>query len=210
VVGPPADAASDDATQVVNERYHAEHFALVTPSLAHALLHNPTGAGQFEEAFLHALLAMVHLQLLAAFPELGEQRTELARRQHSLAITLFNSRRPHDDRIRLVAPDGPGTIPGGDPALQSPDFWSIPFTSGAPRPSPAPAALAGVLERIAAPAHPALPTLRFDDDLARWFDEHRGRAWLTVRDQLRAGTALGLLEPDDAVREWAGRPDRGR
>ena len=208
VVGTPADSPPDAWVRVVNDRYRAEHFALVTPSLAHDLLHRPVGAGQCEEAFLHALLAMVHLQVLGVAPDLAELRTELARRQHSLAITLLNSRRPGDDRIRLVAPDGPGTIPGGDPALQSPDFWSIPFADPRPAHSAAPPSLAGVLAGLAAPHPVGQAPRRFDDQLAHWFDEHHTRGWLPVRAQLRAAVALGLVEPDAETRRWAGLLDR--
>jgi hypothetical protein len=208
IIGHPDGAAPASGERVVNERYRAEHFALVAPSLAHDLLHDAVGAGQHEEAFLHAVLAMVHLQLLAAAPDLADLRTELARRQHSLAITLFNSRRPEDDRIRLIAPDGPGTIPGGAPALQSPDFWSIPFVGGPPVANPAPPALSEVLVALAAPEPVRDVPTTFDDALAHWFDEHHGRGWLSVRAQLRAGTALGLLDPDAGLRTWAGLADR--
>jgi hypothetical protein len=204
VIGLPPGTDGQGEVRVVNERYRAEHFALVAPSIAHDLLHRPVGARQGEEALLHAVLAMVHLQLLAAVPGLGELRTELARRQHSLAITLLNSRRPGDDRIRLVAPDGPGTIPGGDPALQSPDWWSIPFGDPAPGPDATPPALTGVLAGLAAPHGADDAPRHFGDELARWVDDHQSRTWLPVRAQLRASVALGLLDPDPALRRWAG------
>jgi hypothetical protein len=204
VIGLPPGATDEGGVRVVNVRYRAEHFALVAPSLAHDLLHRPVGARQAEEAFLHAVLAMVHIQLLAAAPWLGELRTELARRQHSLAITLLNSRCPGDDRIRLVAPDGPGTIPGGDPALQSPDWWSIPFGDPTPGPDDTPAALTGVLAGLSAPRPADDAPQRFGNELAGWFDEHQSRAWLSVRDQVRVSTVLGLIDPDDPVRRWAG------
>ena len=204
IIGLADGADADPRIRVVNERYRGEHFALVTPSLAHDLLYNPLGAGTHEEAFLHALLAMVHLQLLAAAPDLGDQRSELARRQHSLAITLVNSRRPGDDRVRLIAPDGPGTIPGGDAALQSPDFWSIPFGGGPLEETPAPAILRGVLDQLATPEDARDAPDVFGDELARWVDDHHGRRWLSVRAQLRASLALGLVAVDPPIRRWAG------
>src|SRR5262249_7267616 len=131
VVGPAAD---DDGAatsgRVVNDRYRAEHPALLAASLTHDLLWSGPGAGQYEECMLHALGAMVHVQLLAIAPRLASLGTELARRQNSLAITLLNSRHPGAADVSLIAPDGPGTIPGGAPAMQTPDFWSIPFVSG--------------------------------------------------------------------------------
>lgn len=208
IIGIPEGSPEDAQIRVVNERYRGEHFALLTPSLAHDLLYDPRGAGKHEEALLHALLAMVHLQLLAGAPDLGDQRSELARRQHSLAITLVNSRRPGDDRIRLIAPDGPGTIPGGDPALQSPDFWSIPFGGGECEETPAPPILGAVLDLLATPSGGWAAPLVFGDELARWVDDHHGRTWLPVRAQLRASLALGLLDVDLPIRRWAGFPER--
>ena len=93
----------------------------------HDLLWSGPGAGHAEETLLHALGAYVHAQLLARDADLADLGTELARRQNSLTITLLNSRRPGAAAITLVAPDGPGTIPGGAPQMQTPDFWCVPF-----------------------------------------------------------------------------------
>jgi hypothetical protein len=131
----------------------------------------------------------VHIQLIARDPKLADLGSELTRRQNSLAITLLNSRHPDDHRISLVAPDGPGTIPGGAPDLQSPDFWSIPFAP--PGDADAPAPLVDVLGAIA-PGVPTPDPLRFTSALAAWVDEHA--AWLTPDEQLRAARALGLLD----------------
>ena len=78
--------------RVLNERYAAEHPAVVAPSLAHALCHHGDAASSDEEATLHGVLAAVHTWLLAGNPALGELRSELARRQASLTITLLNAR----------------------------------------------------------------------------------------------------------------------
>ncbi len=145
----------------MNERYRAEVPTLLAGSLAHDLLWSGPGAGQYEEVVLHALVALVHLQLLARTPALAHTGTELARRQNSLAITLVNSRHPGSADIAVRAPDGPGTIPGGAPAMQTPDFWSIPFVSGTPVAAGAPALLGEVLAR-ATGATPPSP-LRYDD-----------------------------------------------
>ncbi len=195
VVGPgPGD---DDGLRLVNARYRAEHPVLVAPSLVHDLLWSGPGAGQYEEVVLHALCALVHTQLLARHPFVGELRTELARRQHSLAITLLNSRRPGRAEISLIAPDGPGTIPGGDERMQTPDFWSIPFVSGPPQTAAAPALLGDVLALVApsdAPELPALPApLRYDEALGAWISRTALRGALTVEEQYRAAVALGLL-----------------
>ena len=192
IVGPAANAAGA-AERVVNERYAAEHPALLAGSLAHDLLWNPDGAGQFEEATLHALCAMVHVQLIAKDPALARTGTELARRQNSLAITLLNSRHPGSADIALVAPDGPGTIPGGAPSMQTPDFWSIPFVSGTPTATDAPALLAGVLALLAPGVEPPSP-LRFDDGLGAWLSKNLGREWLPIGAQAQAAVALGMID----------------
>jgi len=193
VVGIPYQAITA-GERCVSTRYRSEHFALVAPSLVHDLLWSGPGAGHAEETTLHALLALVHVQLLARHPELGEQRTELARRQHSLALTFLSSRHPGDARVTVVARDGPGTIPGGAPALQSPDFWSVPFgpreEDGAAVPTP----VVRTLVAIADPGAPALPA-RYTDTLGAWLSEHLGRRALPLRDQARAAVALGLLDP---------------
>ena len=184
VVGP--GPGGDPGVRFVNARYRAEHPVLVAPSLVHDLLWSGPGAGQYEEVVLHALCALVHVQLLARHPFVGELRTELARRQHSLAITLLNSRRPGRAEISLLAPDGPGTIPGGAEGMQTPDFWSIPFVSGPPQAAATPAPLADVLALVAPSGAPALPApLRYDEALGAWLVPPRCAA----RSPSRSSTA---------------------
>jgi hypothetical protein len=192
IVGPVSDAST--AARVVNERYRAEVPTLLAGSLAHDLLWSGPGAGQYEEVVLHALVALVHLQLLARTPALAHTGTELARRQNSLAITLLNSRRPGSPDVAVRAPDGPGTIPGGAPTMQTPDFWSIPFVSGTPVAADAPPLFRDVLQR-AAGATPPSP-LRYDDALGDWWSAHGVRGALDPAAQWRAAVALGLLDGD--------------
>ena len=200
VVGPPATDAST-ATRVVNERYRAEVPMLLAGSLAHDLLWSGPGAGQYEEVTLHALVALVHLQLLARTPSLARTGTELARRQNSLAITLLNSRHPGRADIAVRAPDGPGTIPGGAPGMQTPDFWSIPFVSGTPVAAPAPELLGTVLRNVTGAAAPS--PLRYDDVLGTWWSERGARGALDLDAQWRAAVALGLLHGDETSDEEA-------
>ena len=193
IVGPPAGAASTTSERVVNVRYRAEEPALLAGSLAHDLLWSPECAGQYEEVTLHALCAMVHVQLLARVQRLARTGTELARRQNSLAITLLNSRHPGSADIALVATDGPGTIPGGAPSMQTPDFWSIPFVSGPHQASDVPSSFGSVLANLAPDVIPPAP-LRYDDDLGTWLSTHLGREWLPLDAQLRAAVTLGMLD----------------
>jgi hypothetical protein len=186
VVGPDAGGR-----RVVNDRYRAEDPRLLLPSLVHDVLWSGPGAGHAEETLLHALGAYVHAQLLARDPALGDVRTELARRQNSITITLLNSRRPGTATITVVAPDGPGTIPGGAPAMQTADFWSVPFgpvtaDGGAIAP-----VVRAVLASVAGVALAMTPE-RFTDDLGGWCSRHLAGV-LDADTQWRANRALGLL-----------------
>ena len=143
---------------------------------------------------LHAVLAMVHLQTLARAPALALGGTELARRLNAFAISLLNSRAPGSARIALVAPDGPGTIPGGAPRMSTPDFWSIPFVGGPPVAADAPTLLGDVLARITGATPPS--PLRYDDALCDWWSAQGARGALDRAAQWRAAVALGLLDQD--------------
>ncbi len=224
IVGPRVAGPGDE--RVVNERYRAEHPALLAGSLAHDLLWSGEGAGQYEEVTLHALCALVHAQLLARAPFLAATGTELARRQNSLAITLLNSRHPGSAEVAVRAPDGPGTIPGGAPGMQTPDFWSIPFVSGAPVEADAPALVGRVLARVTGD-DPTLPApLRYDDALGVWWSD-RGDSWraptrravarrVRARARRRAGRrahegapVAGVVRAEPAHRRFVGRRERG-
>lgn len=197
VVGPaPGDVTGSRA---VNARYEAEHPALVAPSLAHDLLWSGDGGDRVEEATLHALLAMVHLQVISRSPWIAHLGTELARRQNSLAVTLADSRHPGSAAIAVRADDGPGTIPGGAPGMQTRDFWSIPFAPGGASGRPAPEPLADALAEVASDPRTVPVPLRYDDALADWMALDLGDRWLTTAEQLRARVALGLVEVDDVA-----------
>jgi hypothetical protein len=195
IVGPGTDARP--GVRLVNERYRAEHPALLAGSLAHDLLWSGPDAGQYEEVTLHALCALVHVQLLARAPSLARLGTELARRQNSLAITLLNSRHPGADDLAVRALDGPGTVPGGAPGMQTPDFWSIPFVSGPPVAGDAPALLGTVLHAVT--GDPCLPApLCYDDALGDWWSARGVRGALSLDAQWRAACALTLVgDPDE-------------
>ncbi len=185
---------TDAARRVVNRRYASEHPGVIAPSLAHALCHHGAAAGNAEEATLHGLLAAAHTWLLARAPWLADLGTELARRQNSLTITLLNARRPGSSRAAFRQPDGPGTIPGGDPNLQCPDLWSIPFSTqgggGAAGvvPEPVRASLARTAPGTAAPV-----PLCYDEALGEWCTEHQGEGgWFGPVIRAEAGITLGL------------------
>jgi hypothetical protein len=196
IVGPTA--AGPAGARVVNERYRAEHPALLAGSLVHDLLWSGDGAQQFEEVTLHALCALVHTQLLARASFLATTGTELARRQNSLAVTLLNSRHPGSAVLSVRAPDGPGTIPGGAPGMQTPDFWSIPFVGGPPVATDAPTLLGAVLALVVGGEAPPAP-LRYDDALGGWWSERGMGGALPLDAQWRASCALGLTRDPDSI-----------
>lgn len=193
VVGPVA--GGDPGHRVVNRRYRAEHPGLVVASLAHALLWSGPGAGHDEEATLHLVGAVAHLQLVDRQPALAHTGTELARRQNSVALSVLTSRHPGDDRVSVVAPDGPGTLPGGDPAMDTPDFWSIPFGPPSASPVPAPALLAPVVAAMA--GGPVGSAGAYGPGLAAELSASGLAGALPTGSQLRVAVALGLVGVDD-------------
>jgi len=192
VVGPIS--ADGDGARVVNDRYRSEHPALMASSIAHDLLWNVSGAGQFEEATLHMVVALVHLQLVSILPGVAHTGTELARRQNSLAISLLNSREPGESTLRVIARNGRGTIPGGAPNMQSADFWSIPFVGGEPCTSPAPELLWPVLQRVVGEELDFEPKKNYDQRLGEQLSACGVGGALDPAQQLRVMVALGLLD----------------
>jgi hypothetical protein len=203
IVGP--DAAGRRA---VNVRYAAEPVGLLPGPLAHEILRLEPPRSSGEEAVLHAVLAMVHLQTLARAPALALGGTELARRLNAFAISLLNSRAPGSARIALVAPDGPGTIPGGAPRMSTPDFWSIPFLPDGTESPPVPPGARAVLARAVRAGSAPPEGLRYDLEGARWLDANLGEAWLPPRARLRVVLALGLLTPEGAAAALGVPPER--
>jgi hypothetical protein len=191
VVGPVTDGDGNGDSRVVNERYRAEDARLLLPSIVHDLLWSGPGAGHAEETLLHALGAYVHAELLARDPLLASLGTELARRENSITITLLNSRQPGSATVTLVAPDGPGTIPGGAPTMQTPDFWSVPFASREADGASIPAVVRVVLAAVAAVDTADVPTT-YDDDLGAWCS-YEFAPVLDLHLQYAAARSLGLL-----------------
>lgn len=197
VIGPAAQRAGM-SERVLDQRYCAEHPAVVAPSIAHALCHHGVRASDEEEATLHGLLAATHTFLISKDPSIATLGTELSRRQNSLTITLLNARSPGSTRASIRCPDGPGTIPGGNPQLQCPDLWSIPFGGavGDRSERDVPEPVRSSLGRLAAHGAPPAPP-RYDDSLGDWLTEHVGAGeYLGEQVRAGAGTALGLFGPE--------------
>ena len=189
IVGPATAVGA--STRVANERYQCEDARLLLPSIVHNLLWSGPGAGHAEETVLHALGAYVHAQLLARDAGLATTGTELARRQNSVTITLLNSRQPGSSVVTLVAPDGPGTIPGGDPSMQSVDFWSVAFAARDADVAAISPLVREVLASVAGAAIASVPAI-YDDAIGEWCAHALGGV-LAPADQFAANRALGLL-----------------
>ena len=207
---PAADAPVGAATdhRVVNERYRAEVPTLLAGSLAHDLLWSGPGAGQYEEVVLHALVALVHLQLLArapgarahrhrarAAPELARHHApELASPGPAPTSRVARARRPgHHPRWRARH---------ADPRLLEHPVRRWPAGRGR---------RTGAARRGAARASPAATApspLRYDDALGDWWSAHGTRGALDRAAQWRAAVALGLLgrrrtgDAEDRVSGW--------
>ena len=189
IVGPAN--GMEASTRVVNERYQCEDARLLLPSIVHDLLWSGPYAGHAEETLLHALGAYVHAKLLARDAALATAGTELARRQNSITITLLNSRQLGSSEVALVAPDGPDTLPGGDPLMQCVDFWTVPFAARDADGAPIGPLVREVLASVAGAAVGSVPAI-YDDALGEWCTQALVGV-LAPADQLAANRALGLL-----------------
>jgi hypothetical protein len=183
----------DLAARFVSSRYQFEHPALLVGPLAHELLCSPTPRCDAEEKLTHGILAMIHMQLIARNPQLARMGTELSRRVNSIALSLYNSRSPGDPTFRFIAPNGPGTIPGGKASMQSPDFWSIPFLSGYPDAAAMPDEVVSILARLEGDVAAADSTSRYDEATILRIDDSLGLDWLDWEARGRVGRALGAL-----------------
>jgi hypothetical protein len=193
VVGPAADPGElGTRWRVVNERYRHEPFPLLAGSLMHDLLHHEPAVSDAEETLLHALLAAVHLQVISRSPGVAGT-TELARRQNSLALSLLCSRQPGEPEIRIVASDGLGTIPGGSPSMQTPDFWSIPFAPDLPEPRPPTLVLREVLDALLGTVAGADRPVVVDEQVAEMLDAVVLSRELRPHELVAAAAALTLL-----------------
>ena len=193
---------SSDGRHVINKRYCAEHPLLLAGALVHELLASQPTSSNSEEVLLHGVVAMIHLVQIDRDPSVAHLGTELSRRANSLAVSLVNSRNPGSPRFRLRAPLGAGTIPGGVPGMQTPDFWSIPFTH-ANSPEPIPENVRTVLEHFV--RGPLTQALDYNQAGIDWFDDNRSTNWLPPTRLLRAVTTLGLLSVGDIARaiDWS-------
>lgn len=194
VVGPTD--AGDPSDRVVNQRYAAEHPLLVAASIAHDLAWSGPGANHSEETLLHLVVALVHTSFVSEYPNIALEGTELSRRQNSLALPLLCSHQPGSHVLTPVAADGAGTAPGGDPAMSTPDFWSIPFGARGPA-TPMPTAVAEIVDVVCESNRVAGEPPMYDEQLGQRMSGPGLGGALSLGDHLRACLTLGLVNPQD-------------
>lgn len=91
-----------------------ERLEHLMPILAHEAIHCDRRGGRFEEVAATALDSFLYLELLAAFPELAEAGTPLARELNVDAIAMINSGRALPESVGVLRSPGvtrvlPGT-----------------------------------------------------------------------------------------------------
>ena len=128
----PAGRRHHRRVRVVNERYRAEHPALLARSLAHDLLwtrsrrRSVRGGACSTRCARSCTCSWSH-----ARPRWRRSAPSWRGAQNSLAVTLLNSRHPGSaDISRRARPTARARSPAARPAMQTPDFWSIPFVGG--------------------------------------------------------------------------------
>jgi hypothetical protein len=188
---------------VFNRRYQPEHFALLSGSLAHEILHHDEPTNYPEEVVLNALIAITHMQLVARHPDLGTSGTELSRVMNGWALEFMNSRVPGSSRSSLLAPNGKGVAPASPKNV--PDFWTLvtkaytgQIRSGTPDAVTAPPAFAAFLRKLLAPGVALPKPLTFSKKTAELFSRMND-TWLSPIDRLRVSVLLGLVSMDEVV-----------
>jgi hypothetical protein len=193
-------------TMLFSRRYAAEHFALLSSTFAHEILHLH-GSGQItatEEVIVHAVTAVVHMQLLARHPELATGGTELARQANQEVLLFMNSRTPGSSRSAIIAPGGRGTAPGSTRSRRDlyghGKEWNL-FRQQAPLPtdsSPTPPPFAKVLRALLATGVAIPRPLNYTKQTALLFSKTND-TWLAPVDRLRVSVLLGLVSVEEIV-----------
>jgi hypothetical protein len=199
-----------NATMRFNRRYAGERFALLSSTFAHEILHLHAGTiTATEEVILHAITAVVHMQILTRHPELATGGTELVRSTNQDVLLFVNSRAPGSSRSAIIAPGGRGTAPGS--SASRPDLyghgkgWSL--RRQAPLPtdsSPAPPVFANVVRAVLTKGAAVPKPLTYSKKTALLFSRMND-TWLTPVDRLRVSVLLGLVSMEEIVK-YTGMP----
>lgn len=104
-------------TITINEQLRGEDFVLLSPVMAHEVLHDDAELGQAEEVFATALSVALYAQMLAKLPaddaqRIVESRTCLAVHYNTLLLAAINSGPTRRLNV-LPARTGGDVFPGG-------------------------------------------------------------------------------------------------
>lgn len=185
-----------------NRRYESEHLGLLSAIFAHEVLHHDSPNSATEEVMLHALTAVVHMQLLVRYPRLATSGTELSRSMNDLSLVFANSRTRGSSKSAIFAPGGMGTAPDSDKSQRDLAGHSKDFLGGQPvRPTdntPAPPVLATVLRKLLASGVALPKPLTYSKKTAELFSRMND-TWLSPVDRLRVSVLLGLVSVEEIV-----------
>jgi hypothetical protein len=172
---------------VVDARYKREDPILLSPLLAHEVLHSDGKVSDLEELVAFAVQSLVHMEQLATHPELGSEKTGLAQHLNAWVLARLNTRTPGTADLRLYVPGeiSGGIFPGG---IAIPHLASL-FDPSA-QPTPGNRYLEQMLDELAEPGASAPAAADFDPETIRFIDENQ--AALSTEELVQAAEALGL------------------
>lgn len=176
----------------INERFQAENPFLFTNTLAHEVLHHGDNNNSIvEEEVNYTFDTLVHLELLAYYPELAQSGTWLARWMNTNALSRLNS--GSGSTLGLYDSNGNQPIwPGSD--KDTPSFDER-FTDNPGRDVSTPGndLLRQFLERIMEPGNSLPNQIDYSVDLLHWISENQ--AEVSPEELIAAAQALKLEIP---------------
>ena len=172
---------------VVDDRFRFEDPILLSPLLAHEVLHSDADVSDLEELVAIAVQSLVHMEQLVADPDLGSQRTELAQQLNAWVLARLNTRTPGTADLHLYLPEeaSGGIFPGG---IVRPHIASL-FDPNA-QATPGNSYLEEVLGKLAEPGASVPDSADFDLETIQFIDENQ--AVLGAEELVQVAEALGL------------------
>lgn len=189
-------------TIIFNIRHQSEDPAFKIGLWAHEIAHDDGPVTGDEEAVVHAIMAMVHMQVLLEAPELAYADTESARVMNSYVLQFLHSREKGSPNSEIVASTGTGVAPGSTQNV--PDFHTVVsgYLGGRTGSTPIPGPLAGILDTLGVPdasEFGPVMTEAFEDLNDEWMSD-LGRLQISVLLQLvtpaEIARTTGLSEPE--------------
>lgn len=188
----------DDREQMtieINERFQSEHPLLFTNTLAHEALHNDDTNSIVEEEVLSALDTLVHLELLAYYPQLADSGTWLSRWMNTNTLSRLNS--GSGSELGLYDSNGNQPIwPGGEKDTNNFDARFV-DNPGRDSSTAGSDVLKQCLERLHEDGNELPAEINFSVDLLHWISDNQ--AELTPEELVAAALALKLELPKSSA-----------